>query len=348
LWDLPTPQNIRYFWNFGRLLGICLLIQLLTGIFLRIHYVRDVSISFFSVRHIIRDVNNGWLFRIIHANGARLFFICVYIHLARGIYYHSFRLLEVWIVGCGILLALMAIAFLGYVLPWGQISFWGATVITNLFSAIPGIGGYIVTWLWGGFSVGYPTLVRFFSFHYLLPFILRGLVIIHLRYLHERGSNNPLGFQNVDKLKFSPYFIFKDVLGFLIIGYLYFFFILRFPWLLGDTENFIEANPLITPVHIQPEWYFLFAYAILRAIPNKLGGVIALLFSVLILYFLVFQSNKKKRIFSFPLTKFVFYSLTLVFFLLTWIGACPVEAPYIFISQILTFMYFTCFMLLIL
>ncbi len=347
VWDLPTPVNIRYFWNFGRLLGICLGIQLIRGIFLRIHYSRDLRISFFSVRHIVRDVNNGWLFRIIHANGARLFFICLYLHIARGIYYVSFRSKEVWLVGCRILLILIAIAFLGYVLPWGQMSFWGATVITNLFSAIPYIGGHIVNWLWGGFRVGSPTLVRFFALHYLLPFILRGLVLVHLLYLHERGSNNPLGLKTVEKVKFSPYYLRKDLFGIFLLSYGFIFFVLMFPWALGDTENFIEANPLVTPVHIQPEWYFLFAYAILRAIPNKLGGVMALALSVVILYFFIFSSNVKKSSFRFPLYKINIFLFFVVFVILTWAGACPVEVPYVRVSQRLTFIYFFTFFLLL-
>lgn len=347
VWDLPTPVNIRYFWNFGSLLGVCLGVQLVTGIFLRMHYSRDLMTSFFSVSHIMRDVNNGWLFRIIHANGARLFFICLYVHIARGIYYASYRLQEVWIVGCSILLMVIAIAFLGYVLPWGQISFWGATVITNLFSAIPYLGEYIVYWLWGGFRVSSPTLVRFFALHYLLPFVLRGLVLVHLLYLHETGSNNPLGIQTVEKVKFRPYFISKDLFGIFFIVYLFIFFVLMFPWVLGDTENFIEANPLVTPVHIQPEWYFLFAYAILRAIPNKLGGVIALFLSVIVLYFFVFKRGVKKSPFSFPFYKFLVFGLFVIFFMLTWAGACPVEAPYVVISQILTVSYFGLFLSLL-
>lgn len=245
------------------------------------------------------------------------------------------------------MLLLIGIAFLGYVLPWGQISFWGATVITNLFSAIPYFGYYIVYWLWGGFRVGSPTLVRFFALHYLMPFILVGLVLIHLLYLHERGSNNPLGLKIVEKVKFSPYYTSKDLFGGFVIFYFFVFFVLLFPWLLGDTENFIEANALVTPVHIQPEWYFLFAYAILRAIPNKLGGVLALFRSVLILYFLILQTPYKMCSFSFPVLKLGVWSLFLLFLLLTWIGACPVEAPYIKIRQLLTLGYFRVFIILI-
>lgn len=347
MWDLPTPVNISYFWNFGRLLGVCLGVQLSTGVFLRMHYSRELSSSFFSVSHIMRDVNYGWLFRVIHANGARLFFICLYLHVARRLYYISYRLREVWLVGCTILFLLIAIAFLGYVLPWGQMSFWGATVITNLFSAIPKVGEYIVYWLWGGFRVGGPTLARFFALHYLIPFVLTALVLIHLLYLHETGSNNPLGLKIVEKIKFSPYFTFKDVFGAFTIIYLFLIFVLIYPWVLGDTENFIEANPLVTPVHIQPEWYFLFAYAILRAIPNKLGGVLALVRSVLVLYFFVFHRVNKKSSFGFPLYKFSVWGLFLIFFLLTWVGACPVELPYIWVRQILTGAYFCLFLFML-
>lgn len=311
------------------------------------HYSRDLVSAFFSVRHIIRDVSYGWFFRIIHANGASLFFICLYLHVARGLYYISYRSKEVWLIGCSIILLLIGIAFLGYVLPWGQISFWGATVITNLFSAIPYFGSHIVYWLWGGFSVGSPTLVRFFALHYLIPFILIGLVFIHLLYLHENGSNNPLGMKTVEKIKFSPYYTSKDLFGVFFIFFFFIFFVLLFPWLLGDTENFIEANALVTPVHIQPEWYFLFAYAILRAIPNKLGGVLALFRSVLILYFLVLQSPNNISSFSFPFYKLVIWALFILFLLLTWIGACPVEAPYIKISQLLTLAYFLFFIFII-
>ena len=281
--DLPSPSRISTIWNLGSLLGICLSIQILRGLFLAIHFSCEVSLAFDRVSHITRDVNFGYLLRIIHANRARFFFICLYTHVGRGIYYGSYTFELVWIVGVTLFLIVMATAFLGYVLPWGQISFWGATVITNLFSAIPFIGINIVDWLWGGFAVDNATLVRFFAFHFLLPFIISGLTITHLLFLHTTGSNNPLGInRNLDKITFHPYFSYKDIIGIGIIGVGLFYICLQAPWILGDPENFIPANPLVTPIHIQPEWYFLFAYAILRSIPNKLGGVIALSIAVII------------------------------------------------------------------
>ena len=344
--SLPSPAAISTLWNFGSLLGLCLIIQILSGLFLAIHYSCDVSLAFESVRHIVRDVNLGWALRIIHANGARFFFISLYIHVARGIYYSSYTFEIVWMVGVTLLLLVIATAFLGYVLPWGQISFWGATVITNLFSAIPFIGGDIVYWLWGGFAVDNPTLTRFFSLHFLLPFVIAAFSAIHLLFLHERGSGNPLGLnRNFDKIPFHPYFSNKDLLGIFI--FLGIFFILSFqgPWLLGDPENFIPANPLVTPIHIQPEWYFLFAYAILRSIPNKLGGVIALALAVMVLYILPFYGGKSfKSLRFYPVGKVSFWRLVNIFLLLTWIGARPVEEPYVVTGQILTVLYFSYFL----
>jgi len=295
----------------------------------------------------MRDVALGWEFRIIHANGARFFFVCLYLHIARGLYYSSHFKLHVWIIGCTIFLITIATAFLGYVLPWGQISFWGATVITNLFSAIPLIGNDIVFWLWGGFAVDNASLTRFFTLHFLLPFIIAALSGIHLFFLHISGSSNPLGVNNKrDKLKFHPYFSFKDLIGVLLIIQFFAFFCFFYPWSLGDPENFISANPLVTPVHIQPEWYFLFAYAILRSIPNKLGGVLALFASVLIFYFLPYISFYKINSLRFlPLNKIIFWIFICVVILLTWIGACPVEIPYILIGQILSIIYFIWFTL---
>ena len=343
--DLPTPSNITIIWNLGSLLGLCLRLQLLRGILLSIHYTRDIDLAFNSLRHIIRDVNNGWLFRVIHANGGSFFFICLYLHVSRGIYFNSYLNTETWIVGVLLLLIVIATAFLGYVLPWGQISFWGATVITNLFSAIPIIGEDVVLWLWGGFAVDKPTLTRFFSLHFLIPFIVLGIVGTHLLFLHQKGSNNPLGLKsNIDKIIFHPYFSIKDLLGLIII--IIIFFILNFlhPWMLGDPENFIPANPLVTPIHIQPEWYFLFAYAILRSIPNKLGGVIALAAAVIILAVLpLYPSKKFKRLTYYPLNQIYFWILIVWVILLTWIGARPVESPYILIGQILTVLYFSYF-----
>nr|APX40445.1 cytochrome b [Longitarsus melanocephalus] len=338
----PSPSNISYMWNFGSLLGICLMIQILTGLFLAMHYCPNIEMAFNSIIHICRDVNNGWLLRTLHANGASFFFICLYIHIGRGMYYSSYNMKETWLIGVTIFFITMATAFLGYVLPWGQMSFWGATVITNLMSAIPYLGQMIVQWIWGGFAVDNATLTRFFTFHFILPFIIFALMIIHLLFLHQTGSSNPIGINsNIDKVPFHPYFIFKDILGMLFLLFSLTFLTLSNPYMLGDPDNFIPANPLVTPIHIQPEWYFLFAYAILRSIPNKLGGVIALVMSIAILYFLPFYNNKKFLSSQFyPINKFLFWSLLTIIILLTWIGARPVEDPYILTGQILTVMYF--------
>ncbi len=339
---LPTPANISLIWNFGSILGLCLMIQILTGIFLAIHYSPHIELAFNRVIHIIRDINYGWLIRTIHANGASFFFICLYTHIGRGLYYRSYKLKETWLIGVTIFLLTIATAFLGYVLPWGQIRFWGATVITNLVSAIPYLGIDLVQWIWGGFAVDNATLNRFFTFHFLFPFLILALVIIHLLYLHQTGSNNPLGTnRNIDKIPFHPYFTFKDLITIILITFLLIILTLTTPYLLGDPDNFVPANPLVTPVHIQPEWYFLFAYAILRSIPNKLGGVIALAISIIILYFIPFINKKKfLRTQFYPINKTIFWILTASIILLTWIGAKPVEDPYILIGQILTFFYF--------
>lgn len=344
---LPTPRNISSIWNFGRLLGLCLIIQIATGLFLAIHYCPNTEIAFNSVAHICRDVNYGWLLRTLHANGASFFFICLYIHIGRGLYYSSYYLIETWISGVTIFFLVIATAFLGYVLPWGQISFWGATVITNLVSAIPYLGNSIVQWIWGGFAVANATLNRFYTFHFLLPFIVSGLVIVHLLFLHQTGSNNPLGTKsNIDKIPFHPYFTFKDIVGFLIITGLLTILTLQSPYYLGDPDNFLPANPIVTPIHIQPEWYFLFAYAILRSIPRKLGGVIALVLSIAILYTSPFINNKKFISTQFyPLNKFLFWSIFTIVILLTWIGARQVEDPYILTGQILTILYFCYYIL---
>nr|UKE80175.1 cytochrome b [Pyrota palpalis] len=340
--DLPTPSNISLLWNFGSLLGLCLVIQIATGIFLAMHYCPNIEMAFNSVIHICRDVNYGWLIRTLHANGASFFFINIYAHVGRGMYYSSYNLTHTWMVGVIILFLVMATAFLGYVLPWGQMSFWGATVITNLLSAIPYLGTSIVQWIWGGFAVDNATLTRFFTFHFLFPFIVAALVMIHLLFLHQTGSNNPLGTNsNIDKISFHPYFSFKDLLGFIIMIMTLVILSLTNPYLLGDPDNFIPANPLVTPVHIQPEWYFLFAYAILRSIPNKLGGVIALVMSIAILMILPF-TNKKNFMSNqfYPINKILFWSMVATVILLTWIGARPVEDPYILTGQILTVVYF--------
>lgn len=345
--DLPSPANINTLWNFGSLLGLCLVLQIITGLFLAMHYTANIDIAFNRVTHICRDVNNGWLLRTLHANGASAFFICLYIHVGRGIYFNSYILTNTWIIGTTILFLLIATAFLGYVLPWGQISFWGATVITNLLSAIPYLGTLVVQWVWGGFAVDNATLTRFFSLHFILPFIVTALVIIHLLFLHQTGSNNPLGTnRNIDKIPFHPYFSIKDAAGFIIILFILTTITLTQPYVLGDPDNFTPANPLITPVHIQPEWYFLFAYAILRSIPNKLGGVIALVISIAILYTLPFINKKKfSRNRFYPINKSLFWSLTSTAILLTWIGARPVEDPYIIVGQALTIIYFGLFII---
>nr|YP_001434551.1 cytochrome b [Bactrocera carambolae]ABJ55690.1 cytochrome b [Bactrocera carambolae] len=340
--DLPAPINISAWWNFGSLLGLCLIIQILTGLFLAMHYTADINLAFNSVNHICRDVNYGWLLRTLHANGASFFFICIYLHVGRGIYYGSYLFTPTWLVGVLILFLVMATAFMGYVLPWGQMSFWGATVITNLLSAIPYLGIDLVQWVWGGFAVDNATLTRFFTFHFILPFIVLAMTLIHLLFLHQTGSNNPIGLNsNIDKIPFHPYFSYKDIVGFVIMIAALILLTLINPYLLGDPDNFIPANPLVTPVHIQPEWYFLFAYAILRSIPNKLGGVIALVLSIAILAILPFYHLSKFRGIQFyPINKMLFWTMVVTVILLTWIGARPVEEPYVLVGQILTVIYF--------
>nr|QXI14790.1 cytochrome b [Hypanus americanus]QXI14803.1 cytochrome b [Hypanus americanus]QXI14816.1 cytochrome b [Hypanus americanus]QXI14829.1 cytochrome b [Hypanus americanus]QXI14868.1 cytochrome b [Hypanus americanus] len=346
--DLPTPTNISIWWNFGSLLGLCLIIQILTGLFLAMHYTADISSAFSSIAHICRDVNYGWLIRNLHANGASMFFICVYLHIARGLYYGSYLNKETWNIGVVILLLLMVTAFVGYVLPWGQMSFWGATVITNLLSALPYIGDMLVQWIWGGFSVDNATLTRFFTFHFLFPFAIAALTMIHLLFLHEAGSNNPTGLtSNMDKIPFHPYFTYKDLMGFFILLFLLTLLALLMPNLLSDAENFTPANPLVTPPHIKPEWYFLFAYAILRSIPNKLGGVLALIFSILILLLVPILHTSKQRSLTFrPITQLLFWLLVTNTIILTWIGGQPVEQPFIIIGQIASITYFSFFLIL--
>nr|YP_637035.1 cytochrome b [Dactylopsila trivirgata]Q1MWH4.1 RecName: Full=Cytochrome b; AltName: Full=Complex III subunit 3; AltName: Full=Complex III subunit III; AltName: Full=Cytochrome b-c1 complex subunit 3; AltName: Full=Ubiquinol-cytochrome-c reductase complex cytochrome b subunit [Dactylopsila trivirgata]BAE93992.1 cytochrome b [Dactylopsila trivirgata] len=340
--DLPTPSNISAWWNFGSLLGVCLIIQILTGLFLSMHYTSDTLTAFSSVVHICRDVNYGWLIRNLHANGASMFFMCLFLHVGRGIYYGSYLYKETWNIGVILLLTVMATAFVGYVLPWGQMSFWGATVITNLLSAIPYIGTTLVEWIWGGFSVDKATLTRFFAFHFILPFIITALVIVHLLFLHETGSNNPSGIDpNADKIPFHPYYTIKDIMGLTIMILALLTLALFHPDVLGDPDNFSPANPLNTPPHIKPEWYFLFAYAILRSIPNKLGGVIALLASILILLVMPFLHTSKQRSMMFrPISQTLFWLLTANLATLTWIGGQPVEEPYIIIGQAASITYF--------
>nr|YP_009255986.1 cytochrome b [Syngnathus typhle]ANF05044.1 cytochrome b [Syngnathus typhle]QHN51632.1 cytochrome b [Syngnathus typhle] len=347
--DLPAPSNISLWWNFGSLLGLCLGVQILTGLFLAMHYTSDIATAFSSVTHICRDVNYGWLIRNMHANGASFFFICIYMHIARGLYYGSYLYKETWNVGVVLLLLVMATAFVGYVLPWGQMSFWGATVITNLMSAVPYIGTDLVQWVWGGFSVDNATLTRFFAFHFLLPFIVAAATVLHLLFLHETGSNNPAGLNSdADKISFHPYFSYKDLLGFAVLLIALISIALFSPNLLGDPDNFTPANPLVTPPHIKPEWYFLFAYAILRSIPNKLGGVLALLSSILVLMLVPILHTSKQRGLTFrPTGQILFWALVADMVILTWIGGMPVEAPYIVIGQVASIIYFMIFLLLI-
>ena len=349
--NYPTPINIHYAWNFGFLASMCLIIQILTGIFLAMHYTPHIDLAFASLEHIMRDVNYGWLLRYIHANGASMFFIVVYIHMFRGLYFGSYTKPRhlVWVIGVLILLLMILTAFIGYVLPWGQMSLWGATVITNLVSAVPFIGDSLVTWLWGGFSVDNATLNRFFSFHYLFPFIIAALSLIHLALLHQDGSGNPLGINsNVDKIPMYPYFIIKDFFGIIIFLIFFAFFVYFYPNLLGHPDNYIEANPMVTPAHIVPEWYFLPFYAILRSIPHKLGGVIAMVSAILVLALLPVIHSTEIRSSRFrPLYRFSYYTILSCCLLLGWIGGMPVEEPYVIIGQIASFYYFLYFLILL-
>nr|AJR19264.1 cytochrome b [Thremma gallicum] len=345
--NMPSPSNISFWWNMGSLLGLCLIIQILTGLFLTMNYTPNIEMAYDSVNHIYRNVNYGWFIRSMHSNGASMFFIVIYLHMGRGIYYESFKFLHVWIIGVVIFLLTMMTAFMGYVLPWGQMSFWGATVITNILSAIPYIGNELVQWIWGGFSINNATLNRFFMFHFILPFIILAFSMIHILYLHQTGSNNPLSIKNnLDKIPFHPFFTYKDMMGFFVLMIILLTLSIYKPFMLSDPDNFIPANPMVTPIHIQPEWYFLFAYAILRAIPNKLGGVIALLMSIMILLITPFTFSKNIKGNSFYLlNKILFWNFVFIFILLTWLGSCLMESPFMEISQIMTVLYFSYFLI---
>ena len=349
--NYPTPINLNYMWSFGSTAGLCLVIQIITGIFLAMHYTPHIEYAFSSVEHIMRDVNNGWLIRYLHANGASMFFIVTYSHIFRGLYYGSYMNPRgpLWVSGVIILLIMMGTGFMGYVLPWGQMSFWGATVITNLASAIPVVGEPIVQWLWGGFSVDNATLNRFFSLHYLLPFLIVGLVIVHLSLLHTTGSNNPLGInKNVDTVSFYPYFYVKDLFAFLALVAFFSFFVFFYPNTLGHADNYIPANPLVTPAHIVPEWYFLPFYAILRSIPDKLGGVVAMVGAILILAVLpVINTSEIRSSKLRPIYGIAYWVLVSDFLLLGWIGQKPVETPYIEVGQVATVFYFLFFIILV-
>lgn len=341
--DLPAPSNIRVNWNYGSLLGLVLVIQLISGIMLAMRFSGHVDISFDSVILIYQDSNYGWLLRLVHSTGASFFFLFIYLHMGRGLYYGSYVYSELWNIGVVIYLVLIGTAFLGYVLPWGQMSYWAATVITNLLSAVPFVGGVIVEWVWGGFAVSNPTLTRFYALHYLLPFLVVGLVVIHIFFLHLEGRRNPLGVSSARyKVPFHYYFTVKDSFFFFLFFFIFTVFTLKYGYIFIDAENWIPANSLVTPNHIQPEWYFLFAYAILRSIPNKLGGVIGLLRAVFFLF--LFSLGRKRLLFSgvifSPVRRFIFWMFVSVFFLLTWLGMCPAEDPYVGVAFFMTLFYF--------
>lgn len=350
--EYPTPRNLNYWWNFGSLAGVLLVVMIATGIFLAMNYVATTSLAFDSVERIMRDVNFGWLLRYLHANGASFFFLCVYIHIGRGLYYGSYKSPRelLWIVGVMILFAMMATAFLGYVLPWGQLSFWAATVITNLFSALPLVGDPIVQWLWGGFSVDNPTLNRFLAFHYLMPFVLIGLVFVHLWALHQHKSSNPLGIDTKgpqDTIPFHPYYTAKDTFGLGVLGTLYLFFVFFFPNFFAEPLNYDRANPLVTPASIVPEWYFLSYFAILRSIPDKLGGVVALFASVVVLFFVPWLDRSKVRSAKFrPIYKYVFWIFVADMVLLTWAGGEKPEGWPLYLARGGTLYYFLHFLVL--
>jgi len=349
----PYPKNLSYWWNFGSIAGICLVIQILSGLFLAMHYVPNTKHAFDSVEHIMRDVNYGWLIRYIHAVGASMFFVALYAHMVRSLYYGSYKAPRevLWWVGIIIFLLTMATAFMGYVLPWGQMSFWGATVITNLFSAIPVVGESIVQWLWGGYSVDNPTLNRFFVLHFLMPFLIVGIVLVHLMALHTTGSNNPAGVpmkSKKDSIPFHPYFTIKDMVGFAVFFIIFGYFLFFYPNALGHPDNYIPANPLVTPAHIVPEWYFLPFYAILRAVPDKLGGVLMMFGAIILLFFLPYLDKSKVRSGAYrPLFKKFFYVFVINFVFLGWLGKSPAEGWYIWASRISTMYYYAYFLLIL-
>jgi ubiquinol-cytochrome c reductase cytochrome b subunit len=352
--EYRVPKNLSYFWSFGSLAGVALMIQIVTGIFLAMHYTPHADHAFDSVEHIMRNVNFGWLIRYTHAVGASMFFVVVYAHIARGLFFGSYKQPReiIWFLGIIIFLCMMATAFMGYVLPWGQMSFWGATVITNLFSAIPIVGDNIVTWLWGGYSVDNPTLNRFFALHYLFPFIIVGIVILHLIALHIPGSNNPSGVSvkdvKKDTIPFHPYYTIKDLFGLGLFLILFFYFVFFYPNNLGHPDNYIPADPLVTPAHIVPEWYFLPFYAILRAIPDKLLGVLLMFASILILFFLPWLDRSKiKSGYYRPMFKIFYVGLILDFVLLGYLGAQAPEGIYVFLSQLGTLYYFGYFLVIL-
>ncbi len=340
--DLPTPANITIMWNWGSLLGLTLIIQLVSGVLLATRFTAMSEYSFERVVVIFQESNYGWLLRLLHSTGARFFFLFLYMHIGRGLYYGSYQKKEVWNIGLVIYLILIGTAFLGYVLPWGQISYWAATVITNLLSAVPYVGGIIVQWVWGGFAVGSPTLVRFFALHYLLPFVVTALVVLHIFFLHSEGSSNPIGVRsNTYKVAFHYSYRVKDSLYFFLYIWLLLILSLTLGYSFMDAENFIPANPLVTPAHIQPEWYFLFAYAILRSIPNKLGGVVGLLLAILVFFVYPFIASTTAGgiVFS-PLGRVIFWGVVVSFLLLTWLGIIPAEPPFVLVSILITRIYF--------
>nr|AAO66216.1 cytochrome b [Leioheterodon geayi] len=344
---LPVGSNISTWWNFGSMLLTCLTLQTTTGFFLAIHYTANTNLAFSSVVHITRDVPYGWIMQNLHAIGASMFFICIYIHIARGLYYGSYLNKEVWLSGVLLLATLMATAFFGYVLPWGQMSFWAATVITNLLTAVPYLGTSMTTWLWGGFSINDPTITRFFALHFILPFAIISTSSIHIMLLHKEGSTNPLGTNSdTDKIPFHPYHSYKDTLMLTYMVTLLLITLSFYPDMFNDPENFSKANPLVTPQHIKPEWYFLFAYGILRSIPNKLGGTLALVMAVAILITAPFTHTSPIRSMTFrPMAQLMFWTLIATFFTITWAATKPVEPPFILISQITSILYFSFFIM---